>query len=408
MFSKKNIKNKKNKNPKKTKKKNGGKAIDSGGFGCIFNPALKCKNKTNRTKGISKLSFLEDSNKEFNILKNVQKYLSKIPNYDKFFLIKDITKCTPDKLSISDKNQFDKCFSLTEHGITGSNINTKLQELSILNMPYGGVNLDVVVDKKLVTIKKYNSLLTTLLKKAIVPMNNQNIYHFDIKSMNILYKNNSVKIIDFGEIGISTSEEIIPYILFNRNIQYNSPFSRILFSNFINFTISKIFTENKVTPKTNNIKKFKLIGLAYEEYVKMYGFAHQIFIGEYLFPEIFKLIPSNLVKKLFGLSSDNLNYQIILSELIVNYLLEVINKYFDYKVMKLDVEKYFIEVYSKNVDIYGLISCYVPFIIDKKAIYPDNLKLKISNILFKYCYNSKYSIKVIEVDELISDLDKLN
>ena len=399
MFSKKN---------KKTKKKSGGKAIDSGGFGCVFSPALKCRGKKTRTKGISKLSFLEDSNIEFNTLKNVQKYLSKIPNYEKYFLIKDITKCIPDNLSASDKNQFDKCFSLTERGITSTNINRKLQELSIINMPYGGVNLDIVVDKQIITIKKYNNLLQTLLKKAIVPMNNKKIYHFDIKSMNILYKNNSVKIIDFGEIGISTSQEIIPNILFNRNIQYNSPFSRILFSNFMNFTISKIFTENKVTSKTNNIKKFKYIGLAYDEYVKMYGLAHQVFIGDYLFPEIFKLIPSNLVKKIFGLSSDDLNHLIILSELIINYLLEVINKYFDYKIMKLDVEKYFVEVYSKNVDIYGLISCYVPFIISKTTNYPDNLKLKICNILFKYCYNSKYSIKVIEVDELISDLDKLN
>ena len=28
-----------------TKKRKGGKAIDSGGFGCVFSPALKCKNK---------------------------------------------------------------------------------------------------------------------------------------------------------------------------------------------------------------------------------------------------------------------------------------------------------------------------------------------------------------------------
>lgn len=404
MFSKK----KKNITQKKRKKKSGGKAIDSGGFGCVFSPALKCRGKKTRTKGISKLSFLEDSNIEFGILENVKKHLTKIPNYEKYFLIKDITKCIPDKLSNSDKNQFDKCFSLIERGITSTNINRKLQELSIINMPYGGVNLDIVVDKQIITIKKYNNLLQTLLKKAIVPMNNKKIYHFDIKSMNILYKNNSVKIIDFGEIGISTSQEIIPNILFNKNIQYNSPFSRILFSDFMNFTISKIFTENKVTSKTNNIKKLKLIGLAYVEYVKMYGLAHQVFIGDYLFPEIFKLIPSNLVKKIFRLSSDDLNHEIILSELIINYLLEVINKYFDYKIMKLDVEKYFVEVYSKNVDIYGLISCYVPFIINKTTNYPDNLKLKICNILFKYCYSSKYSIKVIDVDELISDLNKLN
>jgi hypothetical protein len=156
------------------------------------------------------------------------------------------------------------------------------------------------------------------------------------------------------------------------------------------------------------MKKLKLINLVYDEYIKVYGLSHQIFIGEYLFPEIFKLIPNSLLKKFFGLSSDYLNYQIILSELIIKYLLEVVNNFFDYKNMELDIQKYFVEVYSKNVDIYGLISCYIPFIIDKNGNYPNTLKLEICNILFKYCYSSKYSIKVIDVDELISDLNKLN
>ena len=39
---------------KQTKK--GGEVLDSGGYGCVFYPALKCKNKKTRTDGISKLS----------------------------------------------------------------------------------------------------------------------------------------------------------------------------------------------------------------------------------------------------------------------------------------------------------------------------------------------------------------
>ena len=60
----------------------------------------------------------------------------------------------------------------------------------------------------------------------IIPMNNLNLYHFDIKADNILYKNNFVRIIDFGEMGISTSKEIIPRKLYNKNIQFNNPFSK--------------------------------------------------------------------------------------------------------------------------------------------------------------------------------------
>ena len=37
-------------------KLNGGKAIASGGFGCIFKPAIKCKTRKNNTNaGITKL-----------------------------------------------------------------------------------------------------------------------------------------------------------------------------------------------------------------------------------------------------------------------------------------------------------------------------------------------------------------
>ena len=33
----------------------GGAMIDSGGFGCIYKPALRCKNNNKRYDGISKL-----------------------------------------------------------------------------------------------------------------------------------------------------------------------------------------------------------------------------------------------------------------------------------------------------------------------------------------------------------------
>ena len=52
LYTSKNNKNHK-KNSKRTIK--GGKVIGSGGFGCIFKPALKCKNKDRQNNKISKL-----------------------------------------------------------------------------------------------------------------------------------------------------------------------------------------------------------------------------------------------------------------------------------------------------------------------------------------------------------------
>ena len=176
-----------------------------------------------RSKGISKLSLKEMSDDEWKTLTNVNKLLSKIPNYTNYFLLNDITTCFPDKLTSKDKNNFEKCFSLRDAGITEENVNKNLNKLKIINMPYGGINLDQVIEQNIINFNGFNHLLFKLLDKAIIPMNNLHIYHFDIKSSNILYKNNNIKLIDFGEIGISTNKQIIPNILYDRSLQYNSP-----------------------------------------------------------------------------------------------------------------------------------------------------------------------------------------
>ena len=364
-----------------TRKRKGGKVIDSGGFGCVFNPALKCKNNKTRSKGISKLSFTNESNIEWNTLNTIKTYLSKIPNYTKYFLISDITTCIPDKLSTSDKESFDKCFSLEENGITSDNINNNLHLLKIINMPFGGINLDIVVNNNLISINKYNNLLKKLLTNAIIPMNKLNIYHFDLKSSNILYKDNNIKIIDFGEIGISNKNTIIPNILFNRGIQFNSPFSRILYTDFMDNYISKSFTKYKIKSNTSELKKLTIVREAYKKYTKEFGLSHEIYLSKFLLPQIFNLIPNDLIIKTWG---EFINYESILNDWITNYCFQVIISFFNYKTMRLDRNKYFKEVYSKNVDIYGFITCYIPFVMTNNYNYSKNLKLKICNILIKY------------------------
>jgi hypothetical protein len=183
------------KNNRKTKKK-GGKVIDSGGYGCVFSPALKCLNKP-RSDGISKLSFVENSNVEWNTLQNVKNLLSKIPDYTNYFLLSNISTCTPDKLTSKDKENFTKCISLEESGYNANNINNNLSKFKIINMPHGGINLDSVINLDVISFDELNLLLQNLLLNGIIPMNKLKIYHFDIKSSNILYKDGKIKIIDF-------------------------------------------------------------------------------------------------------------------------------------------------------------------------------------------------------------------
>ena len=95
---------------KNKRSKNGGEAIASGGFGCIFKPAIKCKNKNYRFDGISKMSIKEYGTQEMDEIKKIKTKLDKIKNYKKYFIL-DIKLCYPDKLTKEDLINFDKkCF----------------------------------------------------------------------------------------------------------------------------------------------------------------------------------------------------------------------------------------------------------------------------------------------------------
>lgn len=397
-------------NNKKTRKKSknkGGKAIDSGGFGCVFSPALKCYNSKNRTIGISKLSFVENSNVEWNVLKDVKKLLSKIPNYNNYFLISNISTCIPDKLTASDKENFNKCTSLEESGFNATNINENLSKFKIINMPYGGENLDKIIDFNIVSFKELNLLLQNLLINGIIPMNNLKIYHFDIKSSNILYKNGKIKIIDFGEIGFSTNSRVVPSILFNRAIQFNSPFSRILYDSFISENIRKFFIKHNITKNTKREKKVKIFKDVYTAYYNLGNIGHELFLNKFLIPGIFNLIPNSLIIEIWKIPLDEINISELLTEWIVNYCVEAIDNYFNYKTMSFNHDKYFSEIYSKNVDVYGFIMSYMNYIITQSDLYSHNLKVNISILLIKYCFNSTYAITPIPIKLLLKDLNKL-
>jgi serine/threonine protein kinase len=170
--------------------KNGGKILATGGFGCIFSPPLKCKGKTTRRKKnmVTKLMINKYAKEEYNNIIKLNSLLNKIPNYYDYFLINDFSICQPKKLTKMDLLNFDKCKTLKKQNITKQNINTSLNKLSILSMPYGGITIDSFINKnrsyeKIVIM---NNKLIDLLTKGIIPMNKLNIYHNDIKDTNIL------------------------------------------------------------------------------------------------------------------------------------------------------------------------------------------------------------------------------
>ena len=202
------MKNKKYTNKtKKRRSKNGGEALTSGGFGCIFKPALKCKNSNERTTGVSKMSLEKYGKAEINEIQQIKDKLKTIKDYQKYFLL-DTDICEPDKLTNEDLDNFDtKCYALTRFNINSSNVNNKLNTLTILNMPDSGIDLkDWLLSDNIITKEKIfilNETICILLKNAIRPMNEKGVIHNDLKDSNILIdKNLDARIIDWGLSGV--------------------------------------------------------------------------------------------------------------------------------------------------------------------------------------------------------------
>ena len=117
---------------KKNYKNNiGGKVIASGGYGCVFNPALKCEGSSKRDSNkISKLMTERHATQEYEEINQIKDKLDSVKNYRDYFLIYDSNICRPAKLTASDLTSFaDKCTALPKDDITKANINSKLDEV---------------------------------------------------------------------------------------------------------------------------------------------------------------------------------------------------------------------------------------------------------------------------------------
>jgi serine/threonine protein kinase len=225
---------------KKNFRNKGGKVITSGGYGCVFDPALKCEGETKRAKNkITKLMTDKYATQEYEEINSIKEKLDEIPNYFDYYLINDVTLCRPSKLTATDLEHFsDKCTALPKNDINKNNINQKLESVMALNLPNGGIPVDDYIYKNGDYGKLYKThmALVNLLKKGIIPMNNKNIYHSDIKDSNVLIEDvdSSLKarLIDWGLTVqyVPNSTVKFPKNWRNRPLQFNVPFSVIIFS----------------------------------------------------------------------------------------------------------------------------------------------------------------------------------
>ena len=403
----------------------GGSAIASGGFGCVFKPHLRCSKNTKqslhrRNVYISKLMRNKYAEEEMKLINSVMRKVKNVPNYKDFFLISDTYMCRPKTLTKKDLLGFNsKCKNLRSVNITKKNINKNLSQLKILNIPYGGIDIDNYFEKWnsiVPSVKRNESFVVTnnslikLLREGIVKMNEHNYYHFDVKGGNILRTNNvkkgildvkniKTRLIDWGLSSGYGKNQNIPKTIKGRPLQYNLPFSVLLMRNDIQKEIDYFIEMKKnfhgsIDKMTINIDLSKHL---FEMSLLNLGDGHLEYII-YIFETLQR-------SQYFGKNIENTLNKNIGYEIIISYMEQILKKYMD-NAYHFNVLEYFEEIFLKNVDVWGFLVSYIDLAIENKNA--EYLRNAMCSILSDFCFTDRYAVKVIPVDEVTSRLENLN
>jgi len=380
---------------KKTRKLNiGGKPIGAGGYGCVFRPALKCKNKERPSSNkVSKLMTSKHSEEEYSDITKFKPLLATIKDYKKYFLIDGIELCKPDKLTESDMMSFEDICSraFKNDGLTKNNVNDKLDELLVLTMPDGGVDIDKTYKGNDTNemILRANSSLIQLLNHGIVPMNKLNIYHCDIKGSNILIDTHGdTRLIDWG-----LSQEYNPEDetnQFSRTLQFNVPFSVLLLNSIFIKMYQSFITRQKGKPISSK-EVFHFIKSYMTYFTKKHGHGHIRTV-------------TLILKKIFGeqlySNSTSSNEDKVTYNFIYTYLTKIVMEYTKENQF---LKKEFLErLFLPTVDIWGFIISYVDLL---SVPVERGIFSQLKHIFTTYLYENPTT--PINVDNLTRDLKKL-
>ncbi len=353
------------------KNKKGGKPIDSGTYGCVFNPALACKGKK-RHSGVSKLMIHKHASKEVELLDPIYSLTRDYPSLKSYIIIPDINHCTPAKLTSDDLHTFnDTCHTLYQSGYNTHNLNQRINDLKLLQMEHGGKTVGDYIEE-MHPDQEYHihKGIADIFKYVIIPMNQNNLYHSDIKENNILVKKNKLKLIDFGLTILYTDTTIDPMFL-NHYLSMHYPYTCLFFNDDIPFHWSTFYRKYKhlqenlfIQVCSKHIMECILI------YKKQKGLSNKllgkesrvIFYCNILFP--------------------NENYlSIICQQLAYCY-----HRYKNPSTGELDILSYYNKEFIYSVDIWGLCTVLLYLLTNYNSSYHDK-QGKLKSFLIKYMFS---------------------
>ena len=423
--------------------RHGGKAIGSGGFACVFSPALPCepvenharatshnttatltqkkKSPRERTPGyVSKLMLRKHAASEFRTIRDIRQRVQAIPRAAEFFLLEGAHLCMPSKLTQEDLSGFGKkCKSLVKRGFTAQNVNEKekLDQLGAINEPFGGIDvydyMRTVVQSQRGALDLLVTALLQLLMDGVGPMNRLGVFHCDIKDSNLLVQTTEtrlfVRLIDWGLSVVMPGENAasgtgtgaagttkhsvmetwntlpptrVPYNLYYRPFEYNVPFSVVIFNN--SFAKEYNLFCDKLTTATPS--DFELY-----EFVLNYVFAWNKKRGAGHFSTIHSVFTKLSMDNLPDVQRQRIKQHVVEYDFtyhyVVEYIVAVLKKYGRRRDGGDRLGEYLYDVFLPNIDMWGMLmvfmNLYESMLVSPIAgINTDELKSVLVSLLF--------------------------
>lgn len=374
----------------------GGKAIGAGSYGCVFRPPLACRYSDRKTGQISKLMTRHEANKEMARMSKVREMVPKGSKIAKHILLTGAEMCVPAQLTPRDFRHFDKeCrapLGLSKRVSLGG-FNRARSAYRVINMLDGGQAMSTVIPTigaamcrgKYEPFKAFNTKLVSLVKEAVFPMNKIGLVHLDVKPANIVTNQRlpgkPLALIDWGLA--SAGREQIYIRSYNKPLQYNLPFTCILVRDTINREIADYLRQVDGKPTLSGRG-----GLA-----------------EYLLGISIRKNPGHVtvVKESISLIDPSLNPTLV----VTNYLAAALEEFSvsEGNGIKFQTNKFVDEVFSKNADVWGSISCYADLL--EVCNRPIPLTDALKGFLVEYMFSPKYAARPIPQKKLILDMQNL-
>lgn len=415
------------------RKATGGKAVASGGYGCVLRPAVPCRGKgQERPKGqITKLMLNTKAKEEMEEVNKAKRLLSKIPDYEKYFAVTGYTKCVPAQLTAEDIDGFkSKCrgplkflynpdLEPTERDV---NKFVKQEKIMALNSPDLGLDLTDVFENMFgiekpsnaSTIKqllRFNNQISQLLENGVSKMANIDFYHSDVKPQNIMTDYDSsnpeksftyMKLIDFG-LALPHKAD---YKDVNSVFLFNTPPSSFLFDPMFTDSLNRKLerTFDSQTGKINASSFRKQIH-SLVSYRLTKGWSHADLL--------IHMIRYNKQPKELSYSEGLEEAINIVADYCENVVLSNLTQG---SPPKFDLKQYFNDTFRFNLDVWGLLTVFL-YVCDNARNTPGRMAKRIhqlywDKLVWQYLYgkraNDEYAKGRLPVAQILESIKSVS